>query len=167
MAVYATKGNGRKIILLLLFIIVLLGAGILLIDFIGTIFGVYFPIPGLKYIKEMSFKKKIKQSEEPLLLEREELSKDRERLSLLEEQINIRKKEVQLKEIEVQKKLELLKEREQELEKKAKILEDREHQFKDRQIQEDFDSITGATISSTAVIDSIKEKAIKVLDYGQ
>ena len=131
MAVYATKGNGRKIILLLLFIIVLLGAGILLIDFIGTIFGVYFPIPGLKYIKEMSFKKKIKQSEEPLLLEREELSKDRERLSLLEEQINIRKKEVQLKEIEVQKKLELLKEREQELEKKAKILEDREHQFKE------------------------------------
>ena len=38
-------------------------------------------------------------------------------------------------------------------------------QFKDKRFDAEFDTITGATISSTAVIDSIKAKAREVLDY--
>ncbi len=38
-------------------------------------------------------------------------------------------------------------------------------QFKNKDINEQFDTITGATISSGAVIDSIKEKAQEVLRY--
>ena len=38
-------------------------------------------------------------------------------------------------------------------------------QFKDKHFDDDFDTITGATISSTAVIDSIKEKALEVLNH--
>ena len=41
----------KKIVLLILLIIVLIGAGILIVDFVGTIFGVQVPIPGLNYIK--------------------------------------------------------------------------------------------------------------------
>jgi electron transport complex protein RnfG len=39
------------------------------------------------------------------------------------------------------------------------------NQFKNKDINRQFDTITGATISSTAVIDSIKEKARQVLGY--
>ena len=38
-------------------------------------------------------------------------------------------------------------------------------QFKNKDVNEQFDTITGATISSTAVIDSIKEKALEVLSH--
>ena len=41
------------------------------------------------------------------------------------------------------------------------------NQFKGKDINEKFDSITGATISSTAVIDSIKAKALEVLEHEQ
>lgn len=41
------------------------------------------------------------------------------------------------------------------------------NQFKDKNVTEQFDTITGATISSTAVIDSIKEKAGEISKYGQ
>lgn len=41
------------------------------------------------------------------------------------------------------------------------------NQFKNKDIHQQFDTITGATISSRAVIDSIKESAKKVLTYGQ
>lgn len=50
----------------------------------------------------------------------------------------------------------------------SRILEDEFlSQFKDKHINEEFDTITGATISSSAVIDSIKEKALEVLEYEQ
>ena len=133
MAVKTSYGNGKKIILLLLFIIVLLGAGILLIDFTSTLFGIHFPLPGLKYIKQIKFKKKVTQIEDKLLLEKEELSKDKERLSLKEEEINIREKELELKVANTKKKLELLKEKEKELEKNEKMLENKKQKYKDRQ----------------------------------
>jgi electron transport complex protein RnfG len=38
-------------------------------------------------------------------------------------------------------------------------------QFNDKSFDAEFDTITGATISSTAVIDSMREKAMEVLDY--
>lgn len=41
------------------------------------------------------------------------------------------------------------------------------NQFKDKHINEQFDTITGATISSTAVINSIKDNALRILDYGK
>ena len=41
------------------------------------------------------------------------------------------------------------------------------NQFKNKNINEQFDAITGATISSGAVIDSIKEKAQEILQYGE
>jgi electron transport complex protein RnfG len=39
-------------------------------------------------------------------------------------------------------------------------------QFKDKRFDAEFDTITGATISSTAVIDSIKEAAERILKYS-
>ena len=41
------------------------------------------------------------------------------------------------------------------------------NQFENKDINEQFDTITGATISSTAVIDSIKEKALELLSHEQ
>ncbi|MFH1678291.1 MAG: RnfABCDGE type electron transport complex subunit G [Candidatus Omnitrophota bacterium] len=41
------------------------------------------------------------------------------------------------------------------------------NQFKDKALTEEFDTITGATISSTAVIDSIKERVLEVLKRGE
>lgn len=126
-------GDGKRILLLLLFIVLLFGAGILLIDFVGTVFGVYFPVPGLKYLKQLSFKKILAESEDPLLLEKEELGKNSERLVLIEEQLMIREKEIEKMELETKKKLEFLKEREEELTKKSKLLIDKKNQFNDRQ----------------------------------
>jgi electron transport complex protein RnfG len=40
-------------------------------------------------------------------------------------------------------------------------------QFKNKDINKKFDTITGATISSRAVIDSIRQKTQEVLRYGQ
>ena len=40
-------------------------------------------------------------------------------------------------------------------------------QFKGKDINEQFDAITGATISSSCMIDSIKEKALEVLRHEQ
>ncbi|OHD11075.1 MAG: hypothetical protein A2086_03570 [Spirochaetes bacterium GWD1_27_9] len=122
----------KKIVLLILLIIVLIGAGILIVDFVGTIFGVQVPIPGLNYIKSVSFRKKLKQSEDPYLLEREELSKVSEKLSIKEEQILNREKEVSTKELESTKKLEALVEREKELNKRQKMMDDVDKQYKDR-----------------------------------
>jgi flagellar motility protein MotE (MotC chaperone) len=130
MARYNT-GNGKKIILLFLLILILIGAGILLIDFVSSIFGVYFPIPGLKQIKQMTFKKKIKESEDPFLLEREELQKDGERLTLIEEQLIIREKEILSKESDIEKKNNTLKEKEKELEQKEKLLSRRDKEYQD------------------------------------
>lgn len=48
----------------------------------------------------------------------------------------------------------------------SRILEDEFlNQFKNKDVNEQFDTITGATISSTAVIDSIREKALEVLTH--
>ncbi len=127
-------GNGKKIILLILFIIALCGAGILLIDFVSSMFGLYFPIPGLKEIKSFSLKKKIKESEDPYLLEREELGKNKERLILKEEEINVKEKEVQAKEMEAAKKIELIKEKEKELVKKEEMVSFKETQFNNKKI---------------------------------
>lgn len=52
------RGDFRKIILMLLLIIVLSIAGLLVIDWIGTTVGVSVPLPGLDYLKSISFKKK-------------------------------------------------------------------------------------------------------------
>jgi electron transport complex protein RnfG len=41
------------------------------------------------------------------------------------------------------------------------------NQFRNRHLSEQFDTITGATISSSAVIDAIKEKALEVLEYAE
>ena len=41
------------------------------------------------------------------------------------------------------------------------------NQFKNQDINKQFDTITGATISSEAVIDSIKNKALEVLKHEQ
>ncbi len=40
-------------------------------------------------------------------------------------------------------------------------------QFKNKDVNKKFDTITGATISSRAVIDSIKKKVQKILTYGR
>jgi hypothetical protein len=126
------KGDFRKIILLLLMIIVLSVAGILIVDFVGTIFGLSVPLPGLEYAKSISFKKKVKQSEDPYLLEREELSKEKERVNLKEEQVVNREKEILAKEVESKKKLDAVLEREKQLDKKQQILEDRDKQYLDK-----------------------------------
>jgi hypothetical protein len=131
MAFYSSN-NIRKIILLVLFIIVLFGTGIIAVDFVGSIFGINFPIPVLKQIKESVFKKKIKEGEDPFLLEKEELYKNNERLVLKEEEIIVREKEVQAKDEEANKKLEILKNKEKDLEKKEKQIANRENQFNDR-----------------------------------
>ena len=40
-------------------------------------------------------------------------------------------------------------------------------QFSNQHINQQFDTITGATISSSSLIDSIKEKALEVIKYGE
>jgi flagellar motility protein MotE (MotC chaperone) len=127
-----STGDGKKILLLILFVILLLGASMLIIDFVGTIFGVHFPVPGLKYLKIMSLSKKVKQAEDPYLLEKEEILKNKERLNLFEEQLATREKELRSFESENTKKLNALKEKEEELNKKVKLLDDRENQFADK-----------------------------------
>jgi len=129
---YRGGGDIKKIILLILLIIVLIGVGILAIDFVGNIFGVSVPFPGLKTIKSISFKKKIKQSEDPYLLEREELGKFEEKLLIKEEQIVNKEKEIFAKESETNKKLESLIEKEKELEKKEKLISSKELQYQDK-----------------------------------
>jgi len=129
---YRNSADVKKIVLLILLIIVLLGVGILAIDFVGNIFGVSVPFPGLKTIKSISFKKKVKQSEDPYLLEREELGKFEEKLFLKEEQIVNREKEITAKEVESNKKLESLIEKEKELEKKEKLITNKELQYQDK-----------------------------------
>src|SRR4030042_2054916 len=119
MAFRYSSGNFRKIVLMILLILLIFGVGILLVDLVGSWFGVYFPIPGLNYIKYMTNIKKLKISENPYLLEREELAKEKEKLSLLEEQILTKEKEVELMELDVKKKLDALK-------NKETLLEDRE-----------------------------------------
>jgi flagellar protein FlbB len=125
--------NSKKIILLFLLIIVLIAGGILVIDFTGTMFGVAFPLPGLKQIKRITIKKKMKQANDLYLLEREELSKQEERLGIIDEQLQIKEQELVLKDKEVLKKLESLKQKENELEKRALMLEDMENQYSNRQ----------------------------------
>lgn len=138
-----SKADKRKIILLLLLIIVMIIAGILAIDFVGNIYGVRAPIPGMKFIKSMSLKKKIKISEDPYLLEREELFKEKERLSIYEEQIINREREISEKELASNRKLETLKEKESELEKKAELLDQKEKSWQNTQ-------------------DNIREQAVKL-----
>ena len=128
-----SAADRRKIVLLLLFIIVLVIFGVIVIDFVGNLFGVYVPLPGLKLIKSISLNKKIRISEDPYLLEREELSKEKDRLSLLEEQLINKEIEIDEKNLTANKKLETLKERERELDKKAEFLEYREKQWDDKQ----------------------------------
>ena len=80
---YQQNEYTKKIILLVLLIIILLGSSILIIDFVATFFGFYFPLPGLNYLKKVTFKNKMKMIENPYLLEREDLYKEQERLSLM------------------------------------------------------------------------------------
>jgi len=117
MAIYS-NADKKKIVLLLLFIIVLTIAGLIVIDFTASLLGVYLPLPGIDIIKSLSLKKKIKESENPYLLEREELAKEKERLVLVEEGLLNKEREIQEKEASANKKLELLKEKEKEIEKK-------------------------------------------------
>lgn len=132
MAYRSNSGDIKKIILLILLIIVLVGVGILVIDFVGNIFGVSVPFPGLKSVKSATFKKKIKSAEDPYLLEREELGKFEEKLLLREEQIDNKEREIFSKESETNKKLESLIEKEKELEKKEKLLSSKELQYQDK-----------------------------------
>jgi hypothetical protein len=130
---YHSNDYTKKIILLVLFIIILLGSSILIIDFVATFFGFYFPIPGLKQLKEITLNKKMKTIENPYLLEKEELYKDNERLSILDEQLKVKEKELEQKDIELNKKLNILKEKENELANTSKYLDDRENIYKDKQ----------------------------------
>lgn len=123
----------RKIILLILFIIALLIAGVLFIDWLGKSVGISVPLPGLNYLKSVSFKKKVKISEDPYLLEREELSKEKERLSMLDEQIRNYEKEILAKETDVNKKLEALNEMKANLDKRQNMMDDIEKQKNNRQ----------------------------------
>jgi len=129
---YRSRNDSKKIILLLLGVIVLSAAGMVVVDFVGTLFGVNVPIPGMDIIKGISLKNKIKQSEEPYLLEREELSKQNERLLIIEEQLKNREKEIFAKDVESKKKLESVLDKEKELDKKQQMLEDRDKQYQDR-----------------------------------
>ncbi len=130
---YQNSEYTKKIILLVLFIIILLGSSILIIDLVATFFGFYFPLPGLKQIKEFSLNKKMKTIENPYLLEKEELYKENERLAILDEQLKVKEKELEQKDIELNKKLNVLKEKENELANTAKYLDDRENLYKDKQ----------------------------------
>ncbi len=123
----------KKIILLILLIIILLGSSILIIDFVATFFGFYFPLPGLKYLKKVTFQNKMKISENPYLLEREELYKEKDRLSLIDEQLKIREKEIEKKETDVNKKIVILNDKEKELKNRSKYLDDQENRYKDKQ----------------------------------
>lgn len=127
------SANLGKAFLLILLIIVLTVIGAILIDYVGTICGVYVPIPGMHTLKSKSLKKKIQTAEDPYLLEREELNKERDRLALIEEQLVNKEKEINEKEVVATKKLETLQEREEELNKKSEFLDHREHQWEDKQ----------------------------------
>lgn len=133
MVSYPQQGDKKKIILLLLFILVLIIAGIIIIDFTASILGVYVPLPGLDIIKSISLKKKIKESENPYLLEREELKKEKERLILIEERLFNKEKEIKEREISTNKKLELLLEKEKEIDKKRELLEYREKEAQNKE----------------------------------
>jgi hypothetical protein len=126
------KGDFRKIILLILAIIAFSIAGLLIVDTVGRTFGISVPLPGLNYIRSVAFKKTIKQSEDPYLMEREELSKDSERVSLKEEQVLNREKEILAKEVESKKKLEAVLEKEKELDQRQQLIENRDKQWQDR-----------------------------------
>jgi len=145
MAFRYSSGNIRKIVLMILLILLIFGVGILLVDLVGSWFGVYFPIPGLNYIKYMTNIKKLKSSENPYLLEREELTKEKEKLSLLEEQILTKEKEVESMELDVKKKLDTLKNKETLLEDREKMLTDQENRFKNRK-------------------ENIQEQAVKIIN---
>ncbi len=129
---YNYKADRRKIVLLMLFIGVLIGAGVLIVDFAATTLGLNPPIPVLSAIRSNSFKKKIKMSEDPYLLEREELDKERTRLLLHEEQLINRENEIRQKDIETNKKMEALIAVEKDLEKKQELLDNIDSEIKDR-----------------------------------
>lgn len=145
MAFRYSSGNFRKIILMILLILLIFCGGILLVDVFGSLFGVYFPFPGLNYIKKMTNIKRLKIAENPYLLEREELTKEMEKLSLMEEQILTKEKEVELMELDVKKKIDSLKNKETLLEDREKMLSDQENKFKNRK-------------------ENIKEQAVKVIN---
>lgn len=130
---YQQNEYTKKIVLLILLIIILLGSSILIIDFVSTFFGFYFPLPGLNYLKKVAFQNKMKMSENPYLLEKEELYKENERLSLIDEQLKVREKEIQIKENDVNKKMSILKDKENELENRAKYLDERENRYVNKQ----------------------------------
>lgn len=113
----------RKIVLLILLIFIITGVGILLVDFVSSLFGVYFPLPGLNYLKKITTLKRFKIAENPYLLEREELYKEKEKLALLEEELEVKRKEIEQVEKDVKAKIEELKRREKELDDKEKMLE--------------------------------------------
>lgn len=49
----------KKIILLILLIIVILIAGILFVDWFGRSMGISVPLPGIDYLRTVSFKKRL------------------------------------------------------------------------------------------------------------
>jgi hypothetical protein len=130
---FRNTNDVKKILLLILFIIALVIAGVLIIDILGTSMGVSVPLPGINYIKSISLKKKIKISEDPYLLEREELSKEKERLKIVDEQIQNHEKEILAKETDVNKKLEALNELKTNLDKRQKMMDDVDKQKNNRQ----------------------------------
>lgn len=126
------KYESRKIILLLLLAIVaLLIIGVIVIDFAATLTGYDLPIPLVTQVKQMALKRKLKEAEDPYLLQREELSKYEERLRLQEELLMNRENELSKREVEVEKRLEAVTEREKQLDQKQDILAQREKQYDD------------------------------------
>jgi len=131
--VIKSTGNAKKIILLFLLIIFLLGSTLLAIDFVSTYFGLYFPLPILNTLKQITINKKLVKNENPLLLEKEELSKDNERLNISDEQLAVKANELASKESDIDKKMESLKEKENELDQKEAMLDQRDKTYNDVQ----------------------------------
>lgn len=130
-----SSGNLGKAFFLILLIIVLIIVGAILIDLVANMAGVgiNLNIPIITNMRSKSLKKKIKTSEDPFLLLREELSKREQRLDLLEEQQINEKNEIEKERQLNDKKLETLKEKESELNKKAEFLDQRDRQWEDKQ----------------------------------
>ncbi len=130
---YNSGTDKKKIVLLFLLIFILIGAGFLIVDFVSTTLGYNPPIPILRMIKNAAFRKRRQLSEDPYLLEREELSKEKERLVLVEERLINRENELKLLEDDAQRKMVALQEMERDLANKQTMLDNIDQEIRDRQ----------------------------------
>lgn len=155
MAYRTGTGDGKKIILMLLFIIVLIAGGIVLVDFVGSLVGMEVPLPGISLLRRISNRGKIAEIEDPYLLAREELQKERERLAIERERLLNREKEVSAQELNVEKIREDLEKREKDLERKSERLE--------AQIKQHADIEENIREQAINLVNMPPEKAVELL----